>query len=210
MLAIVDYGAGNLTSVARALTHLRIPCQVTQDAEVIAAAAGIIFPGVGHAAQAMANLAASGLDRSLANAVKAGQPLLGICLGCQILLEHSDEGPTDTLGLVPGDCRHFENTLTEEDGRTINIPHMGWNRLQRKKVSPLLRGIAEDAEFYFVHSYYVRPQPDLVIATTRYGREFCSVYGRNNLWAAQFHPEKSGRAGLQLLANFYDWCIDAL
>lgn len=210
MLAIVDYGAGNLTSVARAFAHLDIPAKITADSSEIGAADGIIFPGVGHAGQAMDNLKKSGLDGTLAEAVRSGQPLLGICVGCQILLEKSAETSTPTLGLVQGECRRFERHLTEEDGSRINIPHMGWNRLNRKKDSPLLASIPEDAEFYFVHSYYCRPQEELIIATTDYGLEFCSVYGRDNLWATQFHPEKSGEAGLRLLANFNAWCNHAL
>lgn len=203
MLAIVDYGAGNLTSVARALNHLAIPCAITADPGAIAMAAGIIFPGVGNAAQAMEQLRDSGLDLVLANSVKRKQPLLGICVGCQILLEHSEEGNIQTLGIVPGDCVQFDDDL-EKAG--LPVPHMGWNSIERKRKSTLLAGIPEHAEFYFVHSYYPRPAPELVIATTSYGHQFCSVYGREGLWATQFHPEKSGVPGLQILANFYQYC----
>lgn len=205
MLAILDYGAGNLTSVARALACLDVPCAITADSGKIAEADGVIFPGVGHATQAMERIRATGLDHELARAVAAGKPLLGICLGCQALLERCEEGPTETLGLISGQCRRFPPDMPDGQGGSLNIPHMGWNSLIRKKDSPLLAGIAPDAEFYFVHSYYADPDPELVIATTEYGREFCSVFGRDGLWATQFHPEKSGEAGLALLANFARW-----
>ncbi len=206
MLAIIDYGAGNLTSVKRALDHLKISSKITADPVSIAGAKGIIFPGVGHAAQAMQRLAQTGLDQVLAAAVNNRQPLLGICLGCHILLEKSEEGPVNALGLLNGSCLRFCPNMREADGTGIHIPHMGWNRLRRRQDSPLLEGIDEAAEFYFVHSYYPKPAEDLVIATTTYGTEFCSFYGRPNLWAVQFHPEKSGRAGLRFLQNFNAWC----
>ncbi|MBD5553453.1 MAG: imidazole glycerol phosphate synthase subunit HisH [Desulfovibrio sp.] len=206
MLAIVDYGAGNLASVARSLAHLGIPACVTADPSELEASEGIIFPGVGQAAQAMASLRAGGLDRALAALAAAKKPLLGICLGCQILLEHSEENDTRLLGLVRGDCVRFADSLLEEDGSRIAIPHMGWNSLAIRRQSPLLANIASDDEFYFVHSYYVRPDPELVIATTAYGAQFCSVYGYDGFWATQFHPEKSGEAGLLILRNFYNYC----
>lgn len=206
MLAIIDYAAGNQTSVARALRHLDIPCEITGDPAALAAADGIIFPGVGAAAQAMYHLAATGLDRAISEAVARGQPLLGICLGCQILLERSEEGPVETLGLVPGQTRRFPSGLREEDGSRAPVPHMGWNGIRAARPSPLLAGIPDGAEFYFVHSYYVEVPPDLVLAVTGYGGDFCSVYGRDGLWAVQFHAEKSGPHGLRLLRNFHDYC----
>lgn len=206
MLAIVDYGAGNQTSVARALRYLEIPCVITGDPAALAEANGIIFPGVGAAGQAMAHLAATGLDKTLMRAVARKQPLLGICLGCQILLEKSEEGDTPTLGLVPGRARRFASDLREEDGSPAPVPHMGWNGIKQTRPTPLLEGIPQEAEFYFVHSYYVEPPEELVLATTRYGHEFCSVYGRDGLWAAQFHAEKSGPNGLRLLRNFHNYC----
>lgn len=203
MLAIMDYGAGNLTSVGRALKHLGIPNTITADPATIATASGIIFPGVGNAAQAMGSLRDTGLDIALAESVKRNQPLLGICVGCQILLERSEEGNVQTLGIMPGDCVQFEDEVAQAG---LPVPHMGWNSIERKRESALLAGVPKSAEFYFVHSYYPRPAPELVIATTNYGHEFCSVYGREGLWATQFHPEKSGTAGLQILANFYQYC----
>lgn len=206
MLAILDYKAGNQTSVRRALEHLGIPCTITADPAVMTSAAGLIFPGVGAAGQAMEQLRQSGLEGSMRRALQVGQPLLGICLGCQILLEHSEENNTKTLGLVQGACRLFDKSLRDVDGSPIRIPHMGWNTLTVHKTSPLLQGIAADASFYFVHSYYVDVPESLCIATSHYGKDFCAVYGRDSLWAAQFHPEKSGQPGLRLLSNYYAYC----
>lgn len=206
MLAILEYKAGNQTSVRRALEHLGIPCTITADPSVVASADGLIFPGVGAAGQAMEHLRQSGLEDSLRRAVRVGQPLLGICLGCQILLEHSEENDTKALGLVAGTCRLFDKALHDEDGRPIRIPHMGWNTLTLQSPSTLFDGIAADASFYFVHSYYVEVPEKLCIATSHYGKDFCAVYGHDGLWAAQFHPEKSGRPGLRLLANYYAYC----
>ncbi len=207
MLAILDYKAGNQTSVRRALDHLGIPCSVTADPARIESAAGVIFPGVGAAGQAMNHLRESGLGEVLLRHVAAGRPLLGICLGCQIMMEYSEENETPTLGLTPGRCVRFANDLTDEDGRPLRIPHMGWNTLARRKESPLLAGVPADAAFYFVHSYYVETAPEHVIASSIYGVEFCAVHGRDGLWAVQFHPEKSGAPGLHLLSNFYAWCV---
>lgn len=209
MLAIVDYGAGNLTSVRRALEHCGIPSVVTANSGELLAAEGVIFPGVGAAGQAMKALRDAGLEAPLREIVAQGRPFLGICLGCQILLEKSEEGETPTLGLAPGVCRRFPPDMQEEDGTPAPVPHMGWNRVRVVRPSRLLAGIGPDAEFYFVHSYYVDTEPGLEIARTRYGREFCSVYGRDGFWAVQFHPEKSGRPGLRLLENFYAHCREA-
>lgn len=206
MLAIIDYEAGNQTSVARALTYLGIPNTITASPQALLQAQGIIFPGVGAAGQAMSALRHGGLDRALAEVVAKGIPLLGICLGCQILLSHSEENATITLGIVPGECKRFDAALCEENGTPVRIPHMGWNSLTIHKDSTLLRGLAPDAEFYFVHSYYAVPPVEMRIASTLYGVEFCAVYGREGLWAAQFHVEKSGRPGLSILKNFYEYC----
>lgn len=206
MLAILDYKAGNQTSVRRALDFLDIACAVTADPALIRSAQGIIFPGVGAAGQAMRHLRASGLDRVLREAAAAGQPLLGICLGCQILLETSEENATMTLGLAAGSCRRFTEDLREKNAEPIRIPHMGWNSLRRTRESRILHGVPHDAQFYFVHGYYVECAPEQHIAVTDYGLEFCSVFGRDGLWACQFHPEKSGRHGLRILRNFYDYC----
>lgn len=206
MLAILDYEAGNQTSVLRALRHLGIPAEITRDPVVIERASGIIFPGVGAAGQAMENLTNSGLDRVLRTQLEQGKPLLGICVGCQILLDYSQENNTTTLGIVPGECVLFNPALTDEDSQPIRVPHMGWNSVQRKASCELFEDIADDAEFYFVHSYFPNPRTEHVLATTTYGVEFCSVHGRRGMWAVQFHPEKSGRPGLTLLRNFYRYC----
>lgn len=208
MLAILDYKAGNQTSVLRALRSLGIPAEITTDPAVLAAADGLIFPGVGAAGQAMNQLCSTGLDRILRALVADGKPLLGVCLGCQILLERSEENDSVTLGILPGACRRFQPEW-RDGAAPIRIPHMGWNSLHARQASPLLDGIAPDAQFYFVHSYYTEPQPDLIIAESIYGTAFASLYGRPGLWAAQFHPEKSGEPGLRLLANFHAWCREA-
>ncbi|MDR3073267.1 MAG: imidazole glycerol phosphate synthase subunit HisH [Deltaproteobacteria bacterium] len=206
MLAILDYQAGNQTSVSRALSSMDIPNAVTADANTLERAAGVIFPGVGAAGQAMGQLRQSGLDETLRRLVARGVPLLGICLGCQIMLEHSEEGDTRTLGIFPGRTRRFPEALADEAGEPIRIPHMGWNSAPRVRESRLFAGIAQEAEWYFVHSYYVDPEPSAVLAETEYGMRFCSAIGRDGLWAVQFHAEKSGKPGLRLLRNFYDYC----
>lgn len=208
MLAILDYKAGNQTSVLRAQRSLGIPSEITADAAVIREAEGVIFPGVGAAGQAMAQLTSTGMDRVLREVVAMQKPLLGICLGCQILLEHSEENDATCLGIVPGVCRRFLPEW-QDGGEPIRIPHMGWNTLSLHRSSELFEGVERDARFYFVHSYYTVPAPELVIATSHYGREFTAVYGRPGLWAVQFHPEKSGRPGLTLLTNFYRYCREA-
>ena len=208
MLAILDYKAGNQTSVLSALRSLDIPAEITSDPSVILAAEGVIFPGVGAAGQAMNQLVSTGMDKVLREVVARGKPLLGICLGCQILLERSEENNAETLGIVPGECRRFRPEW-RDGGEPIRIPHMGWNTLEVRRPSRLLEGVSPDARFYFVHSYYTVPAPELVIATCRYGVEFTAMYGRPGLWAVQFHPEKSGRPGLALLTNFYRYCQEA-
>ena len=206
MLAILDYKAGNQTSVRRAFDHLGIECRITAEPEVLLAAQGVIFPGVGAAGQAMRQLAATGMDAVLRRLVRENRPLLGVCLGCQILVEASEENNTKTLGVFPGVCKRLPSELEDEDGQPIRIPHMGWNSLDFRRDCPLFAGIKDHSEFYFVHSYYVHTDPDLVLAVARHGLEFCAAYGRDGLWAVQFHPEKSGRVGLQLLRNFADYC----
>jgi len=206
MLAILDYEAGNQTSVSRALTSLDIPNAITADADTLLAAEGVIFPGVGAAGQAMTLLHDRGLDAVLHQIVAREIPLLGICLGCQIMLEHSEESDTNTLGIFKGRTKRFAEDLRDENGEIIRIPHMGWNSAPRTSQSRLFTDIPEDAEFYFVHSYYVEPEQDAVLAVTEYGAPFCSAIGRDGLWAVQFHAEKSGKYGLKLLRNFYEYC----
>ena len=207
MLAILDYKAGNQTSVKRALEHIGIEAIITAEIDILQRAKGIIFPGVGAAGQAMDYLKTSGLDKVLKSCISKEIPLLGICLGCQILLSSSEENNQDTLNILEGKCLRFPHDLKEEDGSSVRIPHMGWNGLKIQQNSLLLENVPLDAEFYFVHSYYVRPEPELIIASTYYGMEFCSIYGRDGLWALQFHVEKSGAPGLQILQNFYNYCL---
>lgn len=205
MIAILDYEAGNLTSVERAVRRLGFPCAVTRDLAEIAAAERVIFPGVGAAGQAMEVLKRLALDRALQQAVASGKPVLGICLGCQVVLEASQENGATCLGLLPGRVVRFPEPLTD-NGVRLKVPHMGWNRLEVKRAHPVLAGLDPAHEFYFVHSYYPAPaDPETVLATTRHGVEFASAIGKGNLVALQFHPEKSGEPGLSLLANFCRW-----
>jgi len=206
MLAILDYKAGNQTSVRRALDYLGIEAEITADPGRLRRAEGVIFPGVGAAGQAMRELTSTGLDGVLRDLVGRGKPLLGICVGCQILLDYSEENDTRALGVIPGECAMFHSALAEEDGRPIRVPHMGWNKVTLGGACELFADIDPDSEFYFVHSYYPVPEPRFVLGVTLYGLEFCSVHGRPGLWAVQFHPEKSGRPGLKLLENFAAYC----
>lgn len=207
MIAIVDYDAGNLTSVARAVAHLGYDCEVTKDEKRIRAAERVIFPGVGAAGSAMDSLRRLGLNLAIQETFASGKPLLGICLGTQIIMAFSEEdGGTNCLGIVEGRTRLFSNRMTDAAGARLKIPHMGWNRLVLNQSHPVLEGIEPGDEFYFVHSYYPDPDhEDQVIGRTEHGIAFASVIGAGNLVATQFHPEKSGRPGLTLLKNFCEW-----
>ena len=205
MIAILDYEAGNLTSVERAVRHLGFACRISREPAEILGAERLIFPGVGAAGKAMEVLRATGLGRTLAQAVAAGKPVLGICLGCQVVLEASQENEATCLGLLPGRVERFPEPLTS-GGVRLKVPHMGWNSLTLRRAHPVLAGLEPNHEFYFVHSYYPAPtQAETVLATTRHGVEFASVIGAGPLIACQFHPEKSGEPGLRLLANFCRW-----
>jgi glutamine amidotransferase len=174
---------------------------ITPDPDAIRRAEKIIFPGVGQAASAMQALLERGLDQALREAYARGTPILGICLGAQIVLTHSQEGDTRCLNLVAGECKRFSFSDS-----AFKIPHMGWNRVLPVRPHPVLKGMGPDEEFYFVHSYYPRPEdPQFVLAECEYGIIFPAVIGRANLVAAQFHPEKSGPAGLRILSNFAAW-----
>ncbi len=206
MIGIVDYRAGNLTSVARALHALNLPCEITGDPARLDRAERIIFPGVGAAGEAMANLQASGLDGWIRRWVGDGRPVLGICLGTQVIFEKSEEdGGTLCLGILPGVVRRFPSGL-EEGGEKLKIPHMGWNSVHFLKGHPVFAGIPTEAEFYFVHSFYPDPADrERIVGETRYGIPFGAAVAYRNLVAVQFHPEKSGRPGLQILENFSRW-----
>jgi glutamine amidotransferase len=205
MIAIIDYKAGNLTSVARALQNIGESFLITDDIKKLEAASHVIFPGVGAAGDAMVNLRQKKLDSWLKDWISKGRPLMGICLGTQIVLDYSEENNTDCVGLVPGSTKRFPDQLASA-GRALKIPHMGWNNVEFKRSHPVFSGISPDAEFYFVHSYYPAPSDESAFfGVTDYGIKFCSVLAVKNLVAMQFHPEKSGRPGLQILRNFCNW-----
>lgn len=212
MIAILDYKAGNQTSVLRALNFLNIDACITDDSKTIMQADGVIFPGVGAAKQAMDRLTSQKQDELLKQIAAQKKPLLGICLGCQILLDYSEENNTKTLGILAGECKKFNPDWTDgvdENNKPekIRIPHMGWNSITVKKESPLLENIQTGDSVYYVHSYYPQPQDtNLILATSTYGKEFTAIFGCDGLWAVQFHPEKSGKTGLQLLKNFNSYC----
>jgi len=206
VISIIDYEAGNLKSVERALKKLGFACIITQNKEEINRSERIIFPGVGAAGKAIADLRRLGLDNVLIKAFEEGKPILGICLGAQIILEKSEENLTKCLGLIPGEVRLFPRPLFSSDKERLKIPHMGWNGIEIIKRHPVLNGVGPDDEFYFVHSYYVKPASDeYLIGVTEYGIEFCSIIGYRNLIAVQFHLEKSGSPGLRILKNFCKW-----
>jgi glutamine amidotransferase len=200
VIVIIDYQAGNLTSVVRSLKALGVEGTVTQDPAVVAQASRVVFPGVGAAGKAMATLRELGLDQALLRSFERGIPILGICLGAQIILEHSEENDAACLGLLPGRTRALPRT------EGLKIPHMGWNQVRFLRDHPVFKGLPEGAEYYFVHSYYPAPaQPTMVLGVTDHGLAFPSAIGWRNLVATQFHPEKSGRFGLQILENFLAW-----
>jgi glutamine amidotransferase len=206
MIAIVDYGAGNLASVRRALEYLELPCEITDDHEVIRTAERVIFPGVGAAGSAVAQLERTGLSEVLKDVIAKGTPFLGICLGFQILFEYSEEDDTQCLGILPGRVKKFSTDMTEQNTDLhLKIPHMGWNEVVFEYEHPIWRDVPEGGEFYFVHSFYAQADPRVVCARAQYGLRFdCGVL-RDNVVGVQFHPEKSGRIGLQMLKNFANW-----
>ena len=198
MIAIVDYGMGNLRSVQKGFEKVGHAATVTADPAVVAAAQKIVLPGVGAFADAIAQLRAGGLDRPVLEGIAAGKPFLGICLGLQLLFEVSHEdGRHEGLGVLEGEVVRFRVPAG------YKVPHMGWNQLEIRRRPPLLEGIADGAHFYFVHSYYVVPRDKQVIAAeASYPEPFTAMVWRDNLFATQFHPEKSQADGLRLLRNF--------
>ncbi len=194
-IVIIDYESGNLRSVARAVEMAGVTPRVTSDAGALDAADGVILPGVGSGPAAMAALESRGLVRPLLDYIAGGRPFLGVCLGLQLLLDATDEGDANCLGLVPGRVRRLPAGL--------KVPHMGWNTVRFQRPHPLWAGIPQDSHFYFVHSYYADPVARSDVAgLTDYGVPFCSIYARDNVVATQFHPEKSGAGGLRIYANF--------
>ncbi|MCF8720163.1 imidazole glycerol phosphate synthase subunit HisH [Nitrospina gracilis] len=200
MIAIIDYGMGNLRSVHKAFEAVGAEACVTRDPQVIADAPSVVLPGVGAFKDCMANLDEYGLIDPVHKAIRSGKPFLGICLGLQLLFEQSVEfGTVPGLGVLPGKVIRFEF----DDGSDFKVPHMGWNTVNIKKESPLFDDVDPHPYFYFVHSYYVQPDnPDTVVTTTEYGREFVSGIEHENIHAFQFHPEKSQKTGLKLLEKF--------
>lgn len=203
MIAIIDYGAGNLRSVVNAISRLGYKTNVTTSPAEVLEAQAVILPGVGAAADTMANLRQQGLDSPIRQFITGGKPFLGVCIGMQVLLSGTEEGGNhECLGVIPGKVRRFAPGL--------KVPHMGWNQLKLKRAHPVFEGIADGANFYFVHSYYVEPDDkSLVVGETEYGIPFCSVIAKDNLIATQFHPEKSGEVGLKVYDNFIKIALGA-
>lgn len=203
MIAIIDYGAGNIRSIAKALECVGAQVQVTDDPAVVANANAVVLPGVGSGGAAMAQMTARGLDDAIREATFQGKPFLGICLGMQLLADHHDEGEVNGLGLFRGTVRRIPHGP--------KIPHMGWNQVRPLYNDlAMFAGIEPGSYFYFAHSYYVEPADQQgVAALTDYGSPYCSVIVTEQVWGTQFHPEKSGTVGLQLLQNFIRWVNNA-
>ncbi len=209
-VAVIDYGMGNLHSVAKALEHVSDQAEVivTAEAEKILQADRVVLPGVGAIRDCMAEIQRLDLDQVVREVADSGRPLLGVCVGMQAMLDFSEEnGGTDCLGLFPGRVEYFGEDLHDaQTGEKLKIPHMGWNQVQQQAAHPLWEGIAQDARFYFVHSYFVHPAEEgQISATTEYGRRFSVALAKDNVFAVQFHPEKSQHDGLQLYKNFLNW-----
>lgn len=207
-VAVIDYGMGNLHSVAKALEHVAPGASVvvTSDPAIIHAADRVVFPGVGAIRDCMAEIRRLGVDVLVREAVRQ-KPVLAICVGMQALMTHSEENDgVDCINLLPGQVRYFGRDLRDAAGERLKVPHMGWNEVAQAIRHPLWQGIAQNERFYFVHSYYVTAERrDTVAATCHYGVTFDAVLADRNLFAVQFHPEKSHTAGLQLLRNFMNW-----
>jgi glutamine amidotransferase len=211
-VAIVDYGMGNLRSVAKAVEHVAPDHTVivTADPSALSSAGRIIVPGQGAMPDCMRELKSRGLADAVMRAA-AEKPFLGICIGLQMLFEHSEEGNVAGLGLLPGQVRRFPDpamcdAMYANEGARLKVPHMGWNEVRQAEAHPLWKDITDGSRFYFVHSYYVEPAvPDVIAGSTHYGISFTSAVARANIFAVQFHPEKSAVAGLKLLENFMHW-----
>jgi len=208
-IAVIDYGMGNLRSVTKALEHVAggVPVVLTADPVLIGAASHVVFPGQGAARECMAEINRRGLAAAVREAA-ASKPFLGICMGLQVLMAHSDENEgIECLEFIPGQVRRFTSPLHDPVTQArLKVPQMGWNQVHQSQAHPLWKDIAQDSRFYFVHSYYVAPDSqDLVAGRTLYGHSYASVLATGSVFAVQFHPEKSQRAGLTLLANFLRW-----
>ena len=207
MIAIIDYGMGNLRSVEQAMRHVAPNTEVivTDDAKIIAQAERVVFPGQGAMPDCMRALNEHGLREAVLDAARS-KPFLGICIGLQMLFEHSAEGDVAGLGLFKGEVLRFPNALTDRHGQKLKVPHMGWNQVNHNAGHPMWDDIEQGARFYYVHSYYVAPQSSsLVQATSDYPKPFVCAVAQDKVFAVQFHPEKSHVAGLKLLQNFVRW-----
>lgn len=205
-VAIVDYGMGNLRSVYQAVRKVapEAAVSITDNPAVVASAARVVFPGQGAMRDCMREMDARGLRQAVLDAAR-NKPFLGICIGLQMLFEHSTEGDVPGLGLLPGEVVRFAHDLKDALGNKLKVPHMGWNQVHHAPHT-LWDGIAQDARFYFVHSYHVQPRDSAIVqATSDYPQPFACAVARDNLFAVQFHPEKSAAAGLKLLQNFINW-----
>src|SRR3972149_4135385 len=205
MIAVIDYDMGNLRSVEKALKHVGADPVVTRNPRKILDASAVVLPGVGAFKECMRNLENYGLIEPLLRSISSGKPFLGICLGLQLLFEEGEEdGPSKGLGVIKGKVLRFPKGMTSE-GRELKIPHMGWNNVKKEKESRLMKGTLDGTFFYFVHSYYASPDDEtIVLTTTSYGTDFVSSIEKDNVAACQFHPEKSQKAGLNLLKNFVE------
>jgi glutamine amidotransferase len=211
-VAVIDYGMGNLHSVAKALEHvgkraqLPLRISVTADPEVLKVADRLVFPGVGAMRDCMAEIRRLCIDEILREQVRL-KPVLAICVGMQALMQRSEEnGGVDCIGLFGGQVLRFADGQIDANGELLKVPHMGWSRVKQTRAHPMWRGIPDDGRFYFVHSYYVRPEADAEVAgVTEYPDPFCCALTHKNVFAVQFHPEKSQDNGLQLLENFLTW-----
>ena len=207
-IAVVDYGMGNLRSVSKALEHVapNNNVLVTSNASDIAAAARVVFPGQGAMPDCMRELELRGLHEAVVNAA-ANKPFLGICIGLQLLFQHSEEGDANGLGILAGNVKRFPSEeMHDANGDKLKVPHMGWNQVYQQQSHPMWKDIADGERFYYVHSYFVQPaEPSVVAGVTNYPKPFTGAIAKNNIFAVQFHPEKSQHAGLQLLANFVQW-----
>lgn len=196
MIAVIDYGLGNLMSVKNALNKLKITVVISSNPKVLKKARALILPGVGAASEGIKNLKSKKLDKAILEQVTSGKPILGICLGMQLLLSFSEEGNVNCLGLIKGKVKKFNTNL--------KVPEIGWNQVKVTSPSVLLNKISKNSYFYFINSYFCDPEDKTVVAgITNYGQTFCSVLEKNNIFGVQFHPEKSAGTGLRLLKNFW-------